>query len=135
MTIEKRTNPLSSAPHSEGSAASSRKADCRTQTIQRLNVEFRRGGSANGRVYLTRCVETLGTVAVAEVMRAIATFTDLTRDNDPHNEHDFGVIESHGETLFFKIDYYDLTLSRHSPNPADPAITERVLTVMLASEY
>ena len=84
---------------------------------------------------MTRGVEALGTTAIAEIMRAIATFGEFTAHNDPYNEHDFGVIKARGETLFFKIDYYDLSLSHHSPDSADPAVTERVLTVMLASEY
>lgn len=54
---------------------------------------------------------------------------------DPHSEHDFGAFTLHGERLFFKIDYYDLGLTAHSPDPADPAVTQRVLTIMLASEY
>ena len=43
--------------------------------------------------------------------------------------------EAEGETIFFKIDYYDRTLTCHSPDPADPAVTERVITIMLADEY
>ena len=35
----------------------------------------------------------------------------------------------------FKIDYYDQNLSMHSPDPADPAITQRVITIMLAEDY
>jgi hypothetical protein len=35
----------------------------------------------------------------------------------------------------FKIDYYDKGLSFHSPDPADPTVTERIITVMLAEEY
>ena len=37
--------------------------------------------------------------------------------------------------IFFKIDYYDRALSGHSPDPADPAVTQRVITIMLATEY
>jgi hypothetical protein len=37
--------------------------------------------------------------------------------------------------IFFKIDYYDRTLSHHSPDPGDPSVTERVITAMLAEEY
>ena len=40
-----------------------------------------------------------------------------------------------GERLFFKLDYYDLALNGHSPDPADASVTMRVLTIMLAEEY
>jgi hypothetical protein len=55
--------------------------------------------------------------------------------NDPHQEHDFGSFNVEGETIFFKIDYYDCSLECHSPDPADPVVTRRVITLMLASEY
>ena len=40
-----------------------------------------------------------------------------------------------GERVFFKIDYFDRELVTGSPDPADPAQTTRVLTIMLACEY
>src|SRR6266487_614297 len=40
-----------------------------------------------------------------------------------------------GQTIFFKIDYFDRELSMHSPDPADPSVTQRVITIMLAEEY
>jgi hypothetical protein len=38
-------------------------------------------------------------------------------------------------TIFFKIEYFDRDLKYHSPDPTDPAVTMRVITVMLAEEY
>jgi len=55
--------------------------------------------------------------------------------NDPWGEHDFGAIDLEGQKLFWKIDPYDLDLQAHSQNAANPAVTHRVLTLMLASEY
>ncbi|MBN9053141.1 MAG: DUF3768 domain-containing protein [Rhizobiales bacterium] len=36
---------------------------------------------------------------------------------------------------FRKIDYYDLDLRYASPDPADPAFTVRVVTIMQTGEY
>jgi hypothetical protein len=49
--------------------------------------------------------------------------------------HDFGSFKADGAVIFFKIDYYDKALAAHSPDPADPSVTERVITIMLAEEY
>ena len=65
----------------------------------------------------------------------VELFDAFTPDNDPHQEHDFGSFDHHGETIFWKIDYYDLNLALASPEPADPAVTRRVLTLMRAEEY
>lgn len=40
-----------------------------------------------------------------------------------------------GTPIFWKIDYYDRKVEFGSENPADPAQTTRVLTLMLAQEY
>ena len=37
--------------------------------------------------------------------------------------------------IYFKIEYFDKALTYHSADPADPSITERVITIMLAEEY
>jgi hypothetical protein len=43
--------------------------------------------------------------------------------------------EADGHTIMFKIDYFAQDLSMHSPDPADPSVTRRVITIMLAEEY
>ena len=62
-------------------------------------------------------------------------FDDFCHANDPHEEHDFGSFEATGDQIFFKIDYFDKNLKYHSPDPSDPSVTERVITIMLAEEY
>ncbi len=84
---------------------------------------------------LTSGIDDRGPSFVSAALAAVRTFTAFDRDNDPHHEHDFGALTLEGQRLFFKIDYYNLTLDGHSPDAADPAVTHRVLTVMLASEY
>ena len=67
--------------------------------------------------------------------KTIAVYDDFCHENDPWEEHDFGAFEVDGHKIFFKIDYYDPTLSYYSDDPADPTITHRMITIMLAEEY
>jgi Protein of unknown function (DUF3768) len=84
---------------------------------------------------ITTGVAALGAEAVARIVKTIAVYDDFCHENDPHEEHDFGAFEADGQTIFFKIDYYDPTITCHSGDPADPAVTHRVITIMLAEEY
>ncbi|MGY4398052.1 hypothetical protein ACVWZA_003254 [Sphingomonas sp. UYAg733] len=105
-----------------------------TATIRALNDAFRKHG-AGGIAAVTPGIKALGQEALIEIVRTIRETTDFSADNDPYGEHDMGAFSYVGERIFWKIDYYDVDLLYGSPNPADPAVTTRVLTVMLASEY
>lgn len=102
--------------------------------IRLLNDRFRRSFSG-GTVLVTSGIQALPEAERAEVLHAVRSFTGFDRGNDPYCEHDFGSVEVAGQRCFWKIDAYDLTLTEASPDPADPRMTHRVLTIMLASEY
>ena len=104
-----------------------------TQQIRALNDDLRKYLIGGGAV-ITPGIAALGREAVDRIVKTIAVF-DFCHANDPYEEHDFGSFEAEGEKVFFKIDYYDRTLTHHSPDPADPKVTERVITIMLADEY
>ena len=106
----------------------------RRTAIRELNDRFRTT-MTGGRVMLTAGVDALPSDVKAMVIRRVATFSDFNADNDPHGEHDFGSFELTGRKFFFKVDYYDSTMTYGSEDPADPAKTTRVLTIMLAEEY
>jgi hypothetical protein len=105
-----------------------------TQRIRLLNDEARRH-LVNGTSFLSRGVAALPSADQAAIVDRVRTFEDFAESNDPHGEHDFGTFEHNGQTIFWKIDCYDRDLRYGSPDPADPAVTRRVLTVMLAEEY
>ena len=84
---------------------------------------------------MTTGIAALGSEAVNRLVQTIAVFDDFCTANDPHGEHDFGAFEFDGTQVFFKIDYYDKSLELGSPDPADPTVTERIITIMLAEEY
>ena len=102
--------------------------------IRALNDELRQN-FAGGAAVMTLGVAALGAEAVARIVKTIAVFDDFCHANDPHEEHDFGAFDADGQRVFFKIDYYDESLTYHSPDPADPSVTKRVITIMLAEEY
>src|SRR5215813_5260077 len=105
--------------------------DSKTARIRALNDELRQN-FAQGMVVMTPGI---AAEAVARIVKTIAVFDDFCHANDPHEEHDFGSFEADGHTIYFKIDYYDETLTYHSPDPSDPSVTQRVITIMLAEEY
>jgi len=105
-----------------------------TDRIRGLNDELRQNLS-QGRAMMTPGVAALGPEAVARIIKTIEVYNDFCHANDPYQEHDFGSFDADGQTIFFKIDYFDKDLTYHSPDPADPTVTERVITIMLAEEY
>jgi hypothetical protein len=102
--------------------------------IRALNDAFR-STFEGGRVVVTAGVRALPADTVARVLETTRTFADFNEGNDPHGEHDFGAFELAGCTFFWKIDYYDTAIEYGSDDPADPDVTTRVLTIMLADEY
>jgi hypothetical protein len=98
--------------------------------IAELNDNFRKG-KPNLDWFITRGARNQS----IKLLEAVATFDTFTEDNDPYGEHDFGSIEIQGERYFWKIDCFDQNLEYGSPDPSDPELTRRVMTIMHSSEY
>jgi len=102
--------------------------------IRELNDVFRTTW-LTGTVLLTSGIQNLPDTTQSHIAEAVQGFDTFTPDNDPHGEHDFGAVTVEGHKVFWKIDYYDRTMQYGSEDPANPAVTKRVLTIMLAEEY
>lgn len=104
------------------------------ERVRELNDAFRttfRGG----RVCMSGGVASLPDDIRAEILGKVRTFDDFNEDNNPHGEHDFGVVDIAGHRVFWKIDYYDAAMLYGSEDPANPDVTTRVLTIFFADEY
>jgi len=68
-----------------------------------------------------------------DLLYAIRSFSRFTQKDDPYGWHDLGRLEWRGQSVLWKIDYYDSELK----NFVDPLSDDRkrVITVMLANEY
>ena len=119
--------------------------------IARLNDLARQAMGVACTVVATVGFRSLFDADQSHVRELIETFDAFTEDNDPHGERDFGCVYQLGDgrwtterprvrederaRVFWKLDYYDRELRFASEDAADPAITRRVLTIMLADEY
>ena len=107
-----------------------------TCTICALNDAFRSTlQPALGQVFITSGISSLSDKAVRDIAELVKAYARFEPDNGPYGEHDFGSLDYQGMRVFWKIDYYNQDLTGGSENPADPAHTKRVLTIMLAEEY
>lgn len=120
----------------------------RAERIARLNDLARRAMGIACVVVATEGIRALPEAHQSRLRELVETFDAFTPDNDPYGERDFGAIYQGLDgiwsalrpadvamTVFWKIDAYDRALRFGSEDPADPAITRRVLTIMLASDY
>lgn len=110
-------------------------ADMAVERIRALNDEAR-WYLPDGRLVVSRGIAALAVEEQAAILERVRTFDEFTSQNDPYGEHDFGAFEHAGHSVFWKIDYYDRDGEEYgSPDPSDPSLTTRVLTVLLAGEY
>jgi len=110
--------------------------DANTAKIAALN-DHARQTFRECRVVITQAVAQLVKDDVGRILDKVRKYNHFTPINDPFLEHDFGSIQLAENTIFWKIDYYDLDLHMHmhSPDPSVPTVTTRILTIMLAEEY
>jgi hypothetical protein len=106
----------------------------RSARIRELNDIFRKS-FIGGQVFITEGVRALGPDFESACVEKVQKHRRFAEGNDPYGEHDFGALTVHGHKCFWKIDYYDAQMKWGSEDPADPAQTTRVLTIMLAAEY
>lgn len=108
--------------------------------IAQLNDRVRLGLDRNARIVMTAtCLAELAgddrevseALAQAEVLAAIRRYVFKPTDGAERASGEFVVADT---TVRFKIDYYDLSLEWGSEDPADAAVTTRVMTIMLPSD-
>ncbi len=104
------------------------------QAVRDLNDNFRRT-FVGGAVLVTPGVEALDIDIRKRALATIRSFEGFCEDNDPYGTHEFGGIEIEGTRVWFKIDCYDETYQYASPDPTDPAVTRRVMTILLPEEH
>lgn len=108
--------------------------EARTARIRELNDLLRQERSW-GIMCVSDGVVALGYEVFCEIRERVKAFEAFTPANDPYDEHDFGNLVHNGHEVFWKIDYYDKSNTYASPDPTDPSVTNRIITIMLASEY
>lgn len=102
--------------------------------IATLNDNFRKT-FIGGEVLLSAGIAAMSSEDKANIVSLVQNFNDFNENNDPYKEHDFGSFDYKCEKVLWKIDYYDLNNQYHSENPANPDITNRVLTIMTVYEF
>ena len=102
--------------------------------IRNLNDTLRQT-FLGGKVITTEGFNGLPDAIRQKAMKAIQQYDGFTEANDPYGIHEFGTVRVEDQDIWFKIDAFDQNMEYGSPNPADPSVTRRVLTILLSDEY
>jgi hypothetical protein len=120
--------------------------DDQRQKIAELNDRFRAEffvpafgpRPVPGHIFCTPGIAALPPETQINIWGEVANFNTFAEDNAPRGERDFGAFTMPGvaEKIFWKIDYYaDKSCTAGAEDPADPAQSFRVLTIMFSREY
>lgn len=105
-----------------------------------LNDRVRQGLDPRARIVITAACAAALTDGDS-LQETVGIYGDLLMAIDRCNfapdecvERRRGEVTFRGQQIRFAIDYYDLSIEWGSENPADPAVTTRVMTIMLPED-
>ncbi len=104
------------------------------QRCRDLNDRFRQTFEG-GQIVLTQGFRALPNAIVIRAFQAIQSFDAFYEGNDPYGTREFGSVQISDHVIWFKIDAFDQNLEYGSLDPSDPAVTKRVMTILLPNEY
>lgn len=107
----------------------------RRAIIARLNDYFRITGK-DGWHFLSVEVSALSVPVKDEIVSAVRGFDDFVPAFDVMGEHDCGYLVIEGQEIVWKITYYRRDHDKSLvPDPMNPIVTKRVMTIMSMEEY
>ena len=115
------------------------------QTVAAHNDEFRRHKclgapltlQLRGLIVMTQTLAAMDPILVHKARVAIGRLDVFEPDNDPDGFHDFGAVEIDDQKIWFKINLYEAGSDKRygAERPDNPVTTERVMTLMLPSDW
>ena len=105
-----------------------------TDKTRQLN-DILRTTFTGGRVLTTMGIRSKPVEDVSRILAKVRSYNKFNKSNNVYGEKDYGSFAFKGDVIIWKIDYYDKDYRFMSENPADPTITNRVLTIMTSEEY
>ena len=132
--LEKETDKESQEPGEVALEGKYEFSEAEKARIRTLNDTLRVSG-IGGQIVVSTSIAEMDVSARSQIFLMVQQFSEFSEDNDPHEEHDFGIVKFEGESMYWKIDYYDKAMEFHSPDKSDPTVTERVLTIYPGREH
>lgn len=115
----------------------------KSELIAQQNDIFRRNfgdskkaeQTVQGKYTVTHGIANLSPEEQISIVQKVRNFENFTENNDPYGEHNMGIFKQNAQSIYWKINYYDLNYHYGSDDPSDLNQTRRVLTIMLSHEY